>query len=582
MEPQQYKYNDYDMDTLLQEWGTSRTNRENYTRDFISLDNLVDGVPLQHQNNAPYVGDTTLPGLVRAIPRSSLQQLPVFSATVNGTKKSIKAYVCSYILRRAVFNQATFGKGLLSTMTMGAEQSITHGYAPFMTATGKMFNDYGTTMRLLHYSDVDPEPGIADANEAGYFYVSANLTKSRVRKIYKAALENENTSWDTEKLKELIEMTPVTKSYSIYQSDPQKKAQAEYTSNTYQFITRYEVGKSSEFVTFCPQIEQCPLRVIKNRSKFGYPRVNFLVIDPAALSPFGTSRVRLASPNQNMANIYYQNISSMLLLNSKPPVLKRGRFTKPVQLKQGVVWEAMDQNAKAELVTMDNGALAQFKPMMEHLASQIQNIMGNTIGNVNMGADNFSKTGPGVKQQDKVMDLSTNQITNILENFLRQYALVALDTHICEHTTEEVINPETGEPEPNEDVLILDDEAKDAINRLKPGTVGDDNKLTIDWNELYDAVEDWTVEIELSIGKDELEEKKRGDLQDMLTVMSQNLDPADLEGRKRIRELEDMLLEKAVPEAKRLNPTPNVPVPYPAQQVENAPVPPQPAPTIGG
>lgn len=561
-EDKKHPYHDYDLESIIQEWETCRTNRENNTNDFTSLDNLVDGVPLQHQSKAPYVGDTTLAGLVRSIPRASLQQLPIFSARVNGTKKSFHAHMATYFLRRAVFNEDTFGKGLLSTLQMGAEQALTHGYSTFMTATGKMFNDFGTTMRLLHYADVDPESGISDFNEAGYYYVVANLTKSRVRKIRDAAKANPGTSWYVEKLDELLRMDPETTNYSIYQSDPQKKAQQEFIAHTYQFVTRYEVGKQSEFVTFCPQLKECPLRVINNKSKFGYPRVQALVIDPAPLTPFGLSRVRLASPNQNMANIFYQNIASMLLLNSKPPVLKRGRFTKPVQLKQGAIWEALDQNATAELKSMDNGALQSFKPLMEHLSTQIQNMMGNSISAINAGGNQFSKTAPGVKQQDKVQDMSTNQITNILENFLRQYALVALDVWVSEQTTDEEPDPETGKVPSNEVELIVDDECKNAINRITPDTIGDDNKVTFDWNEFYGAIKDWTVEIELSMGKDELEEKTRADLQDMLTVMTQNLDPNDpnyAQKQAKISEIEDRLLEKTVPESKRITPPPAVP-----------------------
>lgn len=578
-----------DMTELLQEWETSRQNREKHTEDFPSLDNLVDGVPLNHQNKAPYVGDTTIAGLVRQIPRNSLQQLPVFSVMLNGTKNSIKAHLGSFFLRKYVFNQDTFGKGLLSTMQMGAEQAITHGYAPFMTVTGSMGDDFGTSMRLMHYADVDPEPGIQDHSEAGFDYVVANLTKSRIRKILRAAKQNPNTSWYIEGLERLLEIEPETMfKYSMYQSDPQKKAQHEYTANTYQLVTKYEIGRGGEFVTFCPQLEDCPLRVLKNKSKFGYPRVNFLVIDPAPLTPFGLSRVRLASPNQNLANIYYQNIASMLLLNSKPPVLKRGRFTKQITLQQGVIWEALDQNAKAELMTMDNGALQHFKPMMDYLGSQIQNIMGSPFSAVNNGAD-FSKTGPGVKQQNKVQDLVTNQITNIIENFLRQYALGALDTIVSEQTIENNIDPETGEKIPNESVIIVDDECKRAINRLAEEEfeptprqpqfvppIGKDNKFVVDWNDYYDAVKTWSVEIELSIGKDELEERERGDLQDMLVTLLQNDDGMDPARKQKIDELMDRLLEKTVPESSRMEITPQaqVPVSPPAQggrQVEGAP-----------
>lgn len=565
-----------DMSELTTEWGTARQNREKYTEDFPSLDNLVDGVPLNHQNKAPYVGDTTIAGLVRQIPRNSIQQLPIFSVKLNGTKHSIRAHLASFFLRQYVFNEDTFGNGLLATTQMGTEKAITHGYAPFMTVPRALRDEFGTSMRLMHYMDVDPEPGIQDHSEAGFDYVVANLTKSRVRKILRAAEQNPNTSWYVEGLRQLLEIEPETMiKYSIYQSDPQAKAQQEYLANTYQFVTKYDIGKGGRFITFCPQLEETALRVIKNKSKFGYPRVNFLVIDPVPLSPFGLSRVRLASPNQNLANIYYQNIASMLLLNSKPPVLKRGRFTKPVTLKQGVVWEALDQNAKAELVSMDNGALSQFKPMMEFLTSQIQNIMGQPFSAVNNGGD-FSKTGPGVKQQNRVQDLVTNQITNLIENFLRQYALVALDTLIAEQTTEKRVD-EAGNKIPNESEIIVDDECKDAVNRaaqqaFKPEVdpmtgqptefvppIGDDNKITVDWNDFYDSVETWSVEVELSIGKDELEEKMRADLQDTLVTLLQNDDGSDPEIRMKAKEIMDRMLEKTIPDSKRLSIAPPTP-----------------------
>jgi len=562
-----------DMRSMIEEWNTSRVNRETYTNDFPSLDNLVDGVPLYHQKDAPYVGDTTIAGLVRSIPRNSLQQLPIFGVSINGTKNSTQAALSSFFVRHNVLNEDTFGKGLLSTLQMGTEQAITHGYSTFMTIASEVLDDFGTTMRLMHYTDVDPEPGIQDFNESGFFYVVANLTKSRVRKIRDAAKQNPNTSWNIPALDELLEMTPETKNYSIYQSDPQKKAQQEYIANTYQFVTRYDVGRDGQFCTFCPQLAETALRCIKNKSKFGYPRVQGLVIDPAPLTPFGLSRVRLASPNQNLANIYYQSIASMLLLNAKPPILKRGRFTKSVQLTQGAVWEALDQNATAELKSMDNGALSQFTPMMKFLASQIQNIMGSPFSAVNNGGE-FSKTGPGVKQQNDVQDLTTNQITNILENFLRQYVLVALDTFISEQTTERTVDPKTGEKIANDSVVIVDDECKNAINRIaeqqfKPteeqpefiAPIGDDNKITVDWNDLYDFIETWTIEIELSLGKQEMEEKQRADLQDTLVTLLQNDDGSDPELRQRAKMIMDMILEKSVPQAKRMSIAPPVALP---------------------
>lgn len=553
------RFDEIDMETVISEFETASNHTKQYTTDFPALDTIVDGIPVTHESGSPYVGDTTLAGLVRQVPRLALQQLPIFGAVVNGTKNSVHAIIASFLLRDSIFNEDTFGKGLLSTMQIGAEQALTHGYAPFMTGTGSMYDEFGTTMKLLHYGDVAPEPGISDHSEAGYDYVVANLTKSRVRKILKTAKANPNTSWNVPALEKLLEAAPVVNNYSIYQGAA-RKDEVKGQAVTYTIVTRYETGKMGEFITFSPQIEDEPLRVIDNRSKFGFPRVNFLVIDPAALSPFGTSRVRLASPNQNLMNAYYQNVASMLILNSKPPILKRGRFTKPVQLKQGAVWETLDQNAKAELVELSNGSLQTFVPMAQQFASQIQNIFGMPSGtaNGNTNAQGFSKTAPGVKMQQTAQDTSTNQITNLLENFLRQYGLVALDTLLAEQTTDED-DPEA----PNEDILIIDDEAKNALNRLVPDMIGEENEYTMNWNEFYAYIKKLSVTIELSIGKDELEEKTRGDLQDTMVVLGQNADAIPGAAEK-TAEIADRLLEKAIPESKRLSTAPPAPYSPPA------------------
>lgn len=555
-----------DMGTLIEEWKLSKSYVTMYTKDFVQLDTLVDGVPLNPQQDAPFVGDTTLAGLVRSIPRNSLQQLPSFAAIVNGTKVSIPALVCSYLLKRYAFNEDTFGKGLLSTLQIGAEQALTHGYAPFMVATGLMYNDFGTTMRLLHYTDTSPEPGISDSNESGYHYIAANLTPSRVKKMLKNAENNPDTTWNVPMLKKVLEGAPRAKDYTQYESAPRQNKGGEDAGPTYEFVNRYETGPDSTIITFCPEVSDAPLRVMDNLSKWGYPRVHYLVIDPAALTPFGVSRVRLASPNQNLMNIYYGNIAAMLLLNSKPPLLKRGRFIKPVQLKQGVVWETLDQNASVDLKQMDNGALQSFVTMAQQFSAQIQNIMGSPTGTVNgnTNAFGFSKTAPGVKQQQDFMDLSVNQITKILENFLRQYALVALDTLFCEQE--------------GEDEIIVDDEIKNAINQLEPGFIGEDNTFTMNWEEFYAAVKEWSVEISVSMSKDELDEKKRADLQDMLVVIGQNIDKLGPEAQQKFTQLTNMLMQDKVPSLSAIAPAPAMamggqPVAPPSPEVQPTPAP---------
>lgn len=566
-----------DMGNLIDEHKLSKSYVEQYSRDFPQLQTLVDGVPLNPDSDAPFVGDTTMAGLVRSIPRDSLQQMPVFSAIVNGTEISIPAYICTFLLKKYAFNEDTFGKGLLSTLQIGTEQALTLGYAPFMVATGSMYNDFGTTLRLLHYMDTSPEPGIQDHNETGYDYVISHPTRSRVQKIRNQAAKNPSTSWNVAALDLVLAATPRATNYSQYQSSARQNNAGEAASPSYEFVTRYPVASPDEpIITFCPEVSEAPLRSMESRSKWGYPRVQYLVIDPAPLIPFGVSRVRLASPNQNLMNIYYGNIASMLILNSKPPIMKRGRFTTPVSLKTGVTWETMDQNADAKLVNLDNGALEFFPAMAQHFAGQIQNIMGGKTVSTNAGTKSgFGKTAPGEKRAQQFEDSSSNQITKILENFIRQYALVALDTLFSEQE--------------GEDDIIVDDETKQNINQLiqqantaiqaanatalqaaqaagmteapvpqeLQNLIGDDNTFHMVWGTFYESIKEWSVKITVSLSKDQLEDQKRADLQDMLVVLAQNKDSLPPKVAAKIGPIVDQLLEDAAPlEAKNLNNTP--------------------------
>lgn len=522
------------MSEVIEEFRTSREYTSKYTKDFPQLASLVDAVPLNADPDAPFVGDTTTAGLVRSIPRDSLRQLPVFAAVINGTKTSIAALVTNYLLKKYAFNEDTFGKGLLSTLQIGGEQAVTYGYAAFVVGTGVMYDDFGTTLKLLHYSDTSPEPGIQDHNETGYDYVRANLTPSRVRRIIRQAERAQETNWNIPALKALLESGAKPRRYSIYESAARQNQQGEDSSPVFEFIERLPTNTDEPIITFHENNEEQPLRVTDNRSRWGYPRVMYLVIDPAALSPFGTSRVRLASPNQNLMNIYLGNIASMLLLNSKPPVFKRGRFTSPVNLEQGVVWETMDMQATVELKTLDNGALQQFTTIAQYFAGQIQNIMGGQTMTVNAGskASGFSRTAPGVKQADNYLESGTQQITKIMENFIRQYALVALDVLFSEQE--------------GEDDIIVDDDTKNAINTVQAGTIGDDNVFHMQWEPFYAAIKQWSVEITVGLSKDEFEDKKRADTQDMLTVLAQNAQTIPGAAEK-VNELSNMLMQDLTP-----------------------------------
>lgn len=563
--------NEYEDETnevkeLQNEWSEGKQWIDNFTLDFQDLDNLADGVALNNDSKAPQVGSMTLPADIRQIPRASIQQLPTFGVEVNGTKNSVHAHVSDYIVRRVVFNQDTFGKGILSTLQIGAESALTRGFQAFMSSLGTSISDFGTTLKQIHYNDVVIEPGVFDANESGYFIVRTRVTKSRLKKLIKQAESNPETTWNLDALKELLATGGGSDNYEDYQSSPRYNYEISGQKDTYDIFTKYEVGPYYKITTFAMNCNKA-LRELKSKSKFGYPRVQNLVLDPAQLSPFGISRARLASPWANYANIYLQSTAKMMLFNADPPVFQKGQFTTPVTLKRGALWQTLDPNADVKLQEMSNSTITQFQTVLNTADTNIHAIMGVTPG-ATMGQNNSGAYQNTIssKMEKSVSDMAVAQITNILENFLRQYALTALDLYISEQTGE------TG--------LIVDDKCKDAINRIAqkkfdettqidpmtgmpmadPMTgqvptftppIGDDNTISINWEEFYGAIQTWTIDIDLSMSKDNLDEKKRADLQDMHTVISQTADPADPRSTQLKNELTDELINQTLPEMAR-------------------------------
>lgn len=534
---------------LINEWERSRDWIDGYTDDFEELDTLADGVALTRVKNAPVVGDVTLASAVRQIPRNSVRQVPVFSASVNGSKKNVQGILCSFFLRDKVFNQDTFGKGTLSTIQIGAESALTRGFQVFTASIGSIGADYSSSLKLVHYDDFAVERGVFDMSESPFFYLRSRITKGRLKRLIKSAKANPDTTWNVEALEELYEAGPNGTDFVNRQSAPRRDNGNSGNENQFDIITRYGIGPFYDITVFSPSIDKA-LRETKSRSKFGYPRMQGLVIDPDPLSPFGISRARLATPAANYANIYLQSTARMQLINADPPVMQTGQFLTPVRLKRGALWKSNDPNARADVKSLDNGNLQQFRTVLDFVDNQILSIMG--VGSAQNVSASTYQNKDAVQAREALKDLSVEQVTNITENFLRQYALTAVDLYISEQSGDED--------------LILDDEAKDAINDLyeskyvpvidpltqlpKPFVppVGDDNILSVNWEEFYDSIKKWTVEIDLSMGKEQLEAQTRADLQDAVTVASQTTDPNDPEGIARKRALEDKLLEKMVPD----------------------------------
>lgn len=526
-----------DVSNYISEWKKSKDFVKGYTRDFRDLDTIANAQYPRGSGKKPNVGDTTIAGTTRQQMRRAVKQLPVISMAINGSKQTKEAYIARFIVNDRILNPITFGKGFVNILRLGGRGALARGFNAFQVKATKLYGEYGVQPALLHFSDVGIEPGVQDANLSSYSYVETQYTPSKLKKIYNREKKNPRTTWNVKALKALLDIGPDGMGETKYAEwlIPSQQNTIPDGAETYTLVTRYCSDTYEDVIIFSPSISQ-ELRTIPNRSKFGYPRVLFLVIDPAELSAFGDSRVRLASPNQNLMMALRQNVVATWLYNSDPTIVKTGMFAGATALKSGGVMTTTDPNAKVTVLTLDTTTSQQYPNISKEIKGQILDMLGYNPS-ANLGAIGESKTGVGAQTQRMTMDEASQEITHIIEEFIKQYILSAFDLYVSQQD--------------GEDVLYVDDETKKDIEAVTPGLFTDPNNpnaLAVNWNDYYDFIKKIDVTVDTTISKDEFTDQKRADLQDALTVMKQTQDPNDPAAAAKASVVEDEFLAEAAPD----------------------------------
>lgn len=524
----------------LEEWHRGKASIDVIIRDFKRLDTIAnaqysDGTSSKNPN----IGDTTVAGIVRQIMRTAVKQIPHVTMAINGSVSTVEALTCGHLVDNNILNPNTFGKGFINILHLGGRGSLSRGFNIFQVSATKMYGEFGIVPKIIHFNDFVIEPGVQEGSHSPYFYIRTKMTPGKLQGIYdreKAKPAGQST-WNLTALKALIDIGPDSSGASDYAMyvTPMEQSKIEADAETYDIISRYSINLKDPICTFSPSINQS-LREVPNNSKFGFPRTLFLVIDPAELSPYGDSRVRLASPNQNFLMALRQNVATTWLYNSKPTLFKAGVMTGATSLKSGGVITATDPTAKVSLITLDTATSQQYPTISQEITKQIQNMMGMNPGQ-SLGSLGESKTGVGAQTQKQGIDDAIQQVTNIMEEFLRHYVISALDLYLSEQE--------------GEGVIYVSDEVRASIMRIKPDAFPDPtspNALKVNWNDLYDHIKKIDATIDTTMSKQDWSNEKRSDLQDALTVMKQTADPNDPNAQEKIGLVEDELLDEIVPE----------------------------------
>jgi hypothetical protein len=237
-----------------------------------------------------------------------------------------------------------------------------------------------------------------------------------------------------------------------------------------------------------------------------------------------------------------------------------GIFTGATALKSGGVITSSDPQASIKLLTLDTSTSQQYPTISQEITKQIQNMMGMNPGQ-SLGSIGESKTGVGAQAQKAGIDDAIQQVTNIMEEFLRHYVVSALDLYLSEQD--------------GEGIIYVDDSTRENILRLNPNAFPDTNNpnaLTVKWNELYDYIKKIDASVDTTMSKEDWSNEKRGDLQDAVTVASQTTDPNDPAAVAKKDLLQDQLIKETAPEL----------APALDAAAANAPVTPQPDLTQAG
>jgi hypothetical protein len=523
----------------LAEWEKGKTFVDNHIKDFKQLDTIANAQYSGGSNKNPQIGDTTTAGIVRQIMRTAVKVIPNVSVAINGSKTTVESIIVRNRIEKVILNPTTFGKGFVNTLHLGGRGALARGFTVFQVTATNMYGKFGVTPKQIHFNDFAIEPGVQDGSHSTYFWIRTKWTPGKLAQIIarESAKPEGQSTYDVQALKALQAQgadSNGSADYAEYLTD-QENAKQDINTETFDILVRHSNDPNQPIVTLSPVINT-PLRTVDNRSKFGYPRTLFLVIDPAELSPFGDSRVRLASPNQNFLMALRQNVATTWLYNSKPTIVKSGLFTGATSLKSGGVITSTDPQASVKLLTLDTTTSQQYPTISQEIVKQIQTMMGMNPGQA-LGAIGDSKTGVGAQAQKQGIDDAIQQITTIIEEFLCQYVISAVDLYLSEQD--------------GTSVIYLDDSSRDDVLALRPDAFPDPrnpNALEVNWNELYDYIEEIDVTVNSTMSKQDYTDEKRGDLQDAVTTASQTTDPNNPAAVARKEVMEDKLFKEIAPE----------------------------------
>jgi hypothetical protein len=452
-----------------------------------------------------YFSEGSTQYILRKTLADTIQRVPDGELETQYDKASKEHIFTRYIFENKVIASEFEGIDMMSNLTNAFKMSFMYAFAPVRTGFEKDYDDdVRIGFNLEQWSDVFVNADCKDIRRPEVVYFRQYLSKDDVEGL----LDSNGSVRDATYNEDTIHYILDEDMFTARMAESEKLADELKGATSIQsitLITEYRRG-ASEFVTFVPGLNAEFRRVPNYDPRKGIPW-NFLVLEPDPDFPLGVSQVEFLLADQQFNDMFQTSAYKNLLLGMEPPIMVSGWETNPssYRFEPRKIWNLGNNpnQVKVEPVKIDNSILSGWATTRESIAASMLrnlNVMDGTIAS-DSHVTSYSKTAPGVQQQQENKSITVNQYQKRVEDFFSQWAVQALRMYI---------NAMNGVHK-----LTVDEETRRRLFDIGEIDCIDGNKIEIDFSELSSDM------LEFKVRAGSLVQRKEDQELEKLTTMMQ-------------------------------------------------------------
>lgn len=466
-----------------------------------------------------YFSEGSTQYILRKTLADTIQRVPDGELETQYDKSSKEHIWLQYLFDNKVMMSEYEGIDMMSNLTNAFKMSFIYAFAPVRTGFElDEDDDIRVGFNLENWADVFINPDCKDIRRPEVVYHRQYMTRDDVENLVDENGSVADSTYNEDTIHYILDEDMFTARHAESEKLADKlKGSTSIASVT--LITEYRRG-AKEFVTFVPELNAEFRRVPNYDPRKGIPW-NFLVLEPDPDFPLGVSQVEFLLADQQFNDLFQTSAYKNLLLAMEPPIMVSGWETNPSSYKfePRKIWNLGNNpnNVKVEPVKIDNAVLSGWANTRESIAASMLrnlNVMDGQVA-ADMHASSYSKTAPGVQQQQENKNITINQYQKRVEDFFAQWAVQALRMYV---------NAMGGEH-----WLTVDEETRRRLFDIGEEDCVDGNKILIDFSELSADMLEFRVRTGSLVQRKEDQELEK--LTTMIQPVIQNLNGWSEENR---------------------------------------------------